>query len=998
MKDIASQSAPSTNLIDYTSHSTPELSSTAASLMDEWDTSVSLPENLSSTSEGRRLRNRGNRSRIQAQSSSSVSSNIPSKFHNNSQIRHSSQRIVGRLTEEKKELVNLIDDYRSIWYPNMTRKTHNNKEIPSHRTRSRHSSNSNDDELHAIVSSDFVSALEFEHPPSSLLSAHDSQSSSSSSPDTISSSWRKVVDSEQLFRRICVLSHELFVSSASLSEKLDRSLSASADFNMTTSYASYSLPSSNKISQEEFFGDDFVMVSILPFWEKLRQERGAIVNTYRPEVLEVSATTQQSKDDATSSDQTLTGTTTMKSWAGGLVESFLGAIGLGKLSSGHSLIDIPVTAHRDPDCAPNHYHYAKLMRNLYFNYWPLVVHLRQKNAMQISAISEDNAPDDSLGGEDTARSDERNSNGTGKKLIGILNQRAKRLQEVVDHCPSNDILNSKDISLLLRSYQDVGTLEASNMAERMYNRFPDQRATGNLWYVLMSYTKIINDDIEKKKKELMREDNNWVVTLGSDQPTEAMVIAAGRICDILSSAHSKNPRDFQSYAYLGFQALASISPMSMDGYYDRVHSLGILKFGPTTWDALVNEDSNTQVDWYDSLHPNEFRTLHSLVNIYTKDYEHIDRAIRLLEIAFDTYTVDELKESFRRASFAFMLNKLKKRKHVRLKAENNDKPVWNSRANPDLDAGLRIVDKMRLHESWFPTSSTFRCLFSLCDGGADADRVLAALEVIRGIADVSGTKDGSAVKHDEVLDSASVMDEIFPPMKAARFALNEWAETASRMASMNDYERGGVDPAVRAWEILRSIQVMGATPLFMPADQLSHVYYRDCDLDASIFTLVLKVCSRSTSYSKEAVNVTLRVMEIVERECVLMVGSTCVTLLNCISNFPDINERVLLTKEVIRSAMARNPELQPEIVAYLEQQFSYYQHKHPQLYDKHLRDLGFENTILKKRTPDDARVRTKPKCPFCGKLGHKTKRSKACDYHHEWVVEVGGDESIGVKM
>jgi hypothetical protein len=377
----------------------------------------------------------------------------------------------------------------------------------------------------------------------------------------------------------------------------------------------------------------------------------------------------------------------------------------------------------------------------------------------------------------------------------------------------------------------------------------------------------------------------------------------------------------------------------MDGYYDRVHNLGILKFGPKTWDALVNEDTSV-ADLSEHLHPKDHRTLHSLILIYTKDYGYVDRALRLLEISFSHYSVNELEENFRRSTFSYILNKLKKRRHVRLKTEQRD---VNAR-NPELDSALAVVDKMQLQESWFPQSSIFHDLFRLCDGGQDADRVLAALEVCRGISSLTAKNYESSLENDSTVESPSGAQEIMPPLKAVKYALNEWVETAARLQSVNNSERDGiVDPALRAFNIFRSIQAMSLAPLFLPHDRLSNVYHSGCELDVSIYILVLRVCSRAAPYSEHALDVAVRIKDIVEKEGILMEGSICATLLGCVSYCPDVNRRVVLTKEVLAGAIKIRPELKPSVVEHTLKQFSYFKHQHPQLYDEHLRELDFEN-------------------------------------------------------
>eukprot|EP00536_Pseudo-nitzschia_multiseries_P003777 jgi/Psemu1/8486/gm1.8486_g len=439
-------------------------------------------------------------------------------------------------------------------------------------------------------------------------------------------------------------------------------------------------------------------------------------------------------------------------------------------------------AHLDPECAPNHYHYTKLIGQLYFHYLPHERHIRKNPFHSYTKTERDRdlaAARSSWGSSYNADSDNddnenENANGNGndhptrapeatggnsisnaerrlsypealtayeQRRQEILRERAATMQSVIDHAlvplvaspissspspsssysgtttamttttmtttttttqlqedDSNRVLTDKIVRLLIRSYLDQETLAAAQQAERIYHRHPNHRKH-LLWYVAMSYLRVVKAELkQQQQRQRSAPGNNSNSNINSNnnnskdaassrtaQPVDDAVFASKRICELVSSKYAKETREFQHLSVIAFEALAVLPESSRrkwKGYYDRVHSLGILKFGPKVWEALIHGSGSTTVrdggseprspspnatntnpplqvvDLCQSLNSNDHKTLHHLIQIYSNDEQYFARALRLLDVSLDLYPAYDLQDSLKRSTFHKLLRRL----------------------------------------------------------------------------------------------------------------------------------------------------------------------------------------------------------------------------------------------------------------------------------------------------------------------------------------------------
>jgi hypothetical protein len=916
--------------------------------------------------------------------------------------------LLDRLADLQRAHRAAVEEYRQVWYPSGGGRRASGEGGNDGSPRSKGTRTS------------WRRAIEFKHPP---LSA---------------TTWRQVVESEDIFRRLCTHHHELFVASSSLlgveagqrvhlQLEEDGGAADTAPFGGASSDTTDAPPRHMRPAVMEDGGGngngaEGVFASVLPYWEALRKERAEVVDHCRPPPPPPPPPAGGDGGDTTPATAT--------PWIASMWQKVVDlVVGPGQPPSEDS---VPVTAHLDATCAPNHFHYNKLVGWLYFLYFPQRQEQqkqqrdqRQRQRLQQfqppqggPGVADDNEKrDDVRGGGDAVASHDDNdpldtaaaillapppssSSSSSSSLKSdrewLLRHRAAMIQNVVDQCPApNQFLSPKIVRLLVRSYQDIGTLEASRQAERVYNRHPLYQR-GLLWYVLDGYLQVVLQGRSPAEEEeglfegrLGSSEVGW----GSFPPPPAgetgrtarprsetraaaaatdAALAARRICELLSSLHGRDRNEFLVCSVIGFRALASVRPDALDGYYERVHSLGILKFGPQTWSALIRSNSQNQDppplagearspppagmdgvghtgDLAAAFHPRDHKTLHHLIEIYTQDKAYTGRAFDLLETAFELYPPERLQDSFRRSTFHRLMDALhrerrrKKRlqgssKAGEIKSNNNisitgdgklPEPVPSSSTNPELDRALRLVDKMVLHSAWTPNKDTFLRLFELVEDGPDAERVRVVLELCQFL-----SEDGTPP---------------FSPLRAAKYSLNAWALSLRKVAKGDVDAAGGDDPVDRAWNVLLALRSTPA-PLFPSHDDDGGLDKDEdtlCHPDTgfspmgSLYNQVLKMCV--SRRSERSLDVTLKVFEIVKREGLLTYGSVCLNILRSVANSRDHLRRVLLTKEVYRAAMdATKDDATPkaQILRFMRKEMTYYRRHHPDLYETHLAELS----------------------------------------------------------
>ena len=878
--------------------------------------------------------------------------------------------------------------------------------------------------------------------------------------------WDTVMESEELFRNVCTSNHELFVACASLlteqSENVndnqydnysnnnynnDNYLRESRAYliDTTTTTTAGSVvddDNDNSNNKEKVYWNsnnennpnirlrsdcEELLRTILPFWETIRRERSIIVDRCRPKPSSSSNSSSMNTHIIENNKKGEDSMDTTNDWMGWLRTVVTGnessssssssSTSTSVVGSGGGVDNITsgvvVTAHLDPEYAPNQFHYTKLVGRLYFHYLPLeLFHKRFRPPYNNTRTAFNTDGDDN----DTSDSDNDNNNNNGnddtvddddnynykndylpsysaweQKRGEILQQRAEQIQYVVDQSSYNNdvstesnidnninsnnnniVLTDKIIRLLVRSYRDMSTLEAAQQAERVYNRHPHHQK-GLLWYVLMCYLKTITQYTAHDMPGENYRDRKL-------RYYKDAAIAAERICKLFFSKHSmsKHWKDSRGELYncsiVAFEALARLPDRHhLRGYYERVHSLGIVKFGPKAWEALISThkvDGPDRFDLSQALHAKDHKVLNFLIQIYSNDGEYLDRALRLLDVSFDVYSTHDLQESLEQSTFQKLIKRLrnKSRKRINNMKNNKEKDAvklggktsrcsYDSNSNKnisELETAFRLLDKMVLHEKWFPDLETFNYLFPMAiygdNPGPDAESIRAKLEACRFLASMSSSSIPNTAGVDSVTFSSNTVPDLCSPIRASNRTLNAWLQTV-------DNNEGVVpprepNPAERAWEIIRALRV-GSSPLFLPIEKgiSRSLYDPDHIPDEILYALALKVCSRVNNSSKP-LDVALDIFDVVQKEGILLEGSICLNLIRVISNSTNLIRRVEYTKIVYLAIMEENPnfdDTKPELAQQLKKQFSYFRTRHPELYELHLAELKFESTY-----PQDA--------------------------------------------
>jgi hypothetical protein len=870
-----------------------------------------------------------------------------------------------RFEEKQTEYYKLFAQYRDVWYPHVA-------SSPSS------SSSGDDDDTSSStrVPTHWRQVMKFQHPPFSSAVV----------------GWNQVVESERLFRQICLMNHELFVSCASLTDQYydydyhhplkqrhdddDTTTAAAAGYHPTMDPPSSLYEDVHGIDDEYIVELEEFMSSIVPFWEAMRKERSAIVRRYRPtregkekEDTATATTTEEDTASANENNDSNNNNNNNNSWIGWVTNVFKVRRGTsaaaGEQTSHDKQIDVPIVAHEDPECAPSGYHYTKLVGHMYFHYSPLRQFVRQRKEVPqddrrrvIDDDDDDGRPNKDDDGQDSlvdANSDWESPTSASqsaeleRRRRSILEQRATRIRNLVDQCPTPGNLSDKTIRMLVRSYGDMGTLDSSHQAERIYNQYP-RHQKNLLWYVLMSYLRVVEDQVYKppvsqsvgfRGRPPARPRTSRGDAISSvSHVNKTASLATKRICELVSSKHAKHPLEFQSCSQIAFQALACLAPHydSLHGYFDRVHSLGILKFGPKVWNSMIDitNDDDVQKGQNDDLmklglHSKNYKTLHSLILIYGQDEEHLDRALRLVDISFDNYSISDLQETFRRSTFHTLLATLHVRQQQRFAKEESEtdegKHDKNKYTNPELDTAFRLLDKMVMGKIWHPDSETFVSLFGLAGrSGFDSERVWARLELL-------GSDFHAA---DEAFLTPSPY--VLSPDVAARFTLNAYAKALAK----NDRHEllGMLDPVERSWQIVRSLQA-SSTPLFMPTEETSNIYDPDFAPETRVFDCVLRVCRYN--HSPKAVEVALKVLEVAQKKGFLTNTGICSRILKSICNSRDMAQRAKLINHVCQVVMDEDPQLlKKKFRKYAGRQIAYIRNMHPQLFDEHLSELDMK--------------------------------------------------------
>ena len=778
----------------------------------------------------------------------SYSENMKGRSANNNK----SSFQMDRFRDKQQEFCQSLEDYRLFWYLNsgkqhQQQQQQQQQQHPSDdKSRGNDSYSSSSSSSSSFSSSDLKTALAFEHP------------NPNENFPWLDLSWEKIVESEDLFRRVCTSNHDLFVSCASYLVELseinqnqnqhqqhqgqlhhrnnhDHNKNNGSDEDSSTMEEYYAIGNDDWTEQDLLQLDcEDLLTKILPSWERLRRERALLVENCRPP--------EENDESDSSSDQTINQesiahATTQNNadaapappdvsyknnqWVGWLKQMITGDD-----HATEDLLEVPferVTAHSDPECAPNHYHYTKLVGRMYFHYLPLERHNRS-NPFHCYSKSE---KEEGIDREGDVSGDNRHSHYKNPyqkamadwedKRYEILGNRAERMQYVVDqsllplipnrnnsgtapskpqhHLDHDDdmadssdrVMKDKIVRLLIRSYLDMESLSAAQQAERVYHRHPNHRKR-LLWYVTMCYLKVITSNNKKLARaasaSISVSNNNTQSSETSKLQKELFMqrnqessTAAQRICELVSSKHAKEAREFQHCSTIAFAALAKLPQYGrrgLKGYYDRVHSLGILKFGPKVWEALLHGESNAhqmqahddrsngnisssrrrkrktnrkaplnasslvdkpsspneiqpttkpRINLSQTLHSKDHKILNFLIQIYSNEDKDLHRALRLVKVSMDLYSPHDLKESLDRSTFHKLLRKLSEQKR-KASIEQQKKQRQNSLSSygsesesinksKEFDIALGLLDSMISDETWFPNEETFRILFSL---------------------------------------------------------------------------------------------------------------------------------------------------------------------------------------------------------------------------------------------------------------------------------------------
>ena len=874
-----------------------------------------------------------------------------------------------RFHERQQEFCESLEDYRLFWYPA------SEKQEPQHQDRDK----------------DWQTAMAFHHP----------------NPDEnfpwLNLSWEKIVESEDLFRRVCSCHHDLFVSCSSYLTDLSEASCYHHLHNERNKLLS-------DVDTDEWTEQDLLrlecedlLTAILPSWERLIRERALLVEAHRPpeentQDKELSFSPKGSTEDspfnpknqeniiatpsiAHTNDSTAPDASYQNNqWVGWLKGVITGNDHADTGDDGVSEKRFEtVTAHLNPECAPNQYHYIKLMGLLYFHSLPQERHNRS-NPFHLYTKSEREA------GEESTSDNNRHHKTPYKqalatwevKRIEILGKRAEKMQYIVDqsllpltpnrnnngtlpskpqHHPHEDenyddtsdrVLTDKIVRLLIRSYLDMESFSAAQNAERVYHRHPNHRKR-LLWYVTMCYLKVIT----KNKKELARSAasaaNNTNSRTSEEEQQQKDIFfqrhwecasAAKRICELVSSKHAKEAREFQHCSTIAFEALAILPEYGrrgLKGYYNRVYSLGLLKFGPKVWEALLKDDdspvsnqrqslntdasghfnrsssrrrrrktniksfpdneSTTQpqtskpsIDLSQSLHSKDHRILKYLIQIYSHGENDLHRALRLLEVSLDLYSPHDLSDSLDRSIFHKLLRKLAEKKmrkaHIVQQKKERKSPIPqnnNAVAINEFDTALGLLNSMFSEESWFPTEETFRILFSMipyCDNpGKEAEKLRFKLEACHFLSSLA-TNQGE--RYHENL-AAPEANYLLHPLEASTNTLRAWLQTLQQHGG--NLPTSEASPSQRSLAILKAMKV-GSSSLFPPVKgETTKGWTMNQPPTVALYSLALEVCSRDISSPRAALDSALEIFEFLKSDDLLLEESTCMALIRVLANF-----------------------------------------------------------------------------------------------------------------
>lgn len=750
----------------------------------------------------------------------------------------------------------------------------------------------------------------------------------------------KLLETEELFGQICTLCHDFFVTTALLAE---------SDLYPTKELSAKQKQGLSRQLQQQQEAID-VLSAVLPFWETLRKDRTTLVQQAwkqePPEDEEQIAKNLQSQLEVTA--------TPVKeeprnwvSWIKSMV------IGSDKDDDEKETVEVPkklglssLTAHDDVQFAPNHYHYNKLVGRLYFSYPPLVAFQAFQDEDDDSGqelLDVQDADDDD--GDDDDDEDYEETNGSRKspetkmpsdqdsKLAAILEQRANQLQRIFDQVPNtvppgkggmmvrSPILTDKMVRLLIRAYQDTGTLDAAYKTEQVFYKYPSHRR-GLLWYVLMSYLQVTEKGPSPSASASSDTsgDNSDTVAMGFAQKKrqipkkfspKSASLATKRVCELLSKQvkqSSMNPNELHSCATIGFQCLANIAVPSLDRYYDRVHALATLKFGTKTWEALLSQKPNMEI-LQQQLRPKDPVSIQLLIQIYAKsdgtmvemEDVHMEKAKALLDNMWKCYSISELQDSIERSTFHSILDALNKRRKRKKKNRDEEPDSSVTGGDPtvfdnqeDFDYALTLFDKMMAHEVWYPNEETFHYLYRLAEYGPQADEVSVRLELCRAI----------------------LQEYPISPYLASKHALRAWSDTAERGALLwDDSERTVVDEEEkasiameRAYQIFQQLQMYSSPLLYHNAPQkISHVYNINDKPTSLYYGLVWQTCyytaqNASAATKRRAVEIATSLYRQQQQLGMELRPKSYRMFLQCLSWSTNDEERLELAQDVLEKA------------------------------------------------------------------------------------------------
>ena len=576
--------------------------------------------------------------------SDSYSENMKGRRANNNK----GSFLTDKFRDKQQEFCQSLEDYRLFWYLNSGKQQHQQQEqkIPSDdKFRNNDSSSSSS----SFFSSDLTTALAFQHP------------SPNEDFPWLDLSWEKMVESEDLFRRVCTSHDELFWTCASyLGELSDMNQNQNQHHHqqhqgqrhhrINHDHNKKNSSDEDSSTREEFYGihdDDWseqdlrqlgcedLFTKILPSWERLRRERALLVENYRPqEENDESDSSSPEQQNFSPLDQTRNQESIAHDAAAAPLDasfkniqwvSWLKQMMTGDDQASEVPLEVPfesVNAHSDPEFAPYQRHYLKLLGQMYYDDFFTKRHKRS-NPFYCYSKSEKEEGIDRKGDVSGDKNPYQKAMADWEdKRYKILENRAERMQYVVDQSllplipnrnnsgtaiskpqhylghndsavdSSDRVMTEKIVKWLIRSYLDMESLSAAQQAERVYHRHPNYHKNC-LWYVTISYLKVITSNNKKLASipDLNRSQLEHELFI---QRNREASIAAQRICDLVSSDHAKGleVKHLSTVAFAALAELPSYSRRNMKGYYDMVHTLGILKFGPNVWDALIHGESN----------------------------------------------------------------------------------------------------------------------------------------------------------------------------------------------------------------------------------------------------------------------------------------------------------------------------------------------------------------------------------------------------------------------